>query len=198
MRLLAAALLVLGLLSCESEADKIYKQGIVSERAQKNQDFAMTGSPLDSAGRLNFSGLKYFPIEKSFKAIGQLQPFARPEPVILEQGDTVKRMLKYAEASFDLKGGSYTLLVYKSMPNPLLTDQNDELFIPFFDATNGSETYEGGRYIYPVINEEGDLELDFNLASNPYCAYNHKYNCVVPPLSNTLDVEIKAGEKRLH
>jgi hypothetical protein len=39
------------------------------------------------------------------------------------------------------------------------------------------------------------VELDFNKAYNPYCAYNETYSCPLPPAENLLDVAIRAGEK---
>ena len=43
---------------------------------------------------------------------------------------------------------------------------------------------------------EGDsMVLDFNRAYNPYCAYNPRYSCPIPPEENDLAVLIKAGVK---
>jgi uncharacterized protein (DUF1684 family) len=38
------------------------------------------------------------------------------------------------------------------------------------------------------------LQLDFNKAYNPYCAYTTGYHCPIPPKENHLAVAIKAGE----
>ena len=62
--------------------------------------------------------------------------------------------------------------------------------------TSGKESYGGGRYVDCEIPEEGDVVLvDFNKAYNPYCAYNPRYSCVIPPEENRLEVRIEAGEK---
>jgi len=70
------------------------------------------------------------------------------------------------------------------------------LFIPFIDETSGNETYGAGRYMDIRI---GDLEdnpvIDFNTCYNPYCAYNNRYSCPVPPSENHLTVPIHAGVK---
>ena len=72
----------------------------------------------------------------------------------------------------------------------------DYLFLPFLDATNGIETYGGGRYLDVYIFEnQTNIKIDFNLSYNPYCAYSHRYSCPIPPHENTLTVEINAGEK---
>jgi len=33
------------------------------------------------------------------------------------------------------------------------------------------------------------------MAYYPSCVYNEKFICVLPPKENTLDIDIKAGEK---
>jgi len=37
--------------------------------------------------------------------------------------------------------------------------------------------------------------MDFNLAYNPYCAYNENWSCPLTPFENRLKVAIAAGEK---
>jgi uncharacterized protein (DUF1684 family) len=85
----------------------------------------------------------------------------------------------------------FQLVVYKPLGGyPYL------LFVPFKDATTGTETYAGGRYL--EMEEQPEAEeywLDFNRAYNPYCAYNDDYACPVVPLENVLPIPIRAGEK---
>ena len=72
----------------------------------------------------------------------------------------------------------------------------DISLFPFGDQTNGSDTYEGGRYLdipEELINEQGIL--DFNEAYNPYCAYNSSWSCPIVPHENILKVSIRAGER---
>lgn len=38
--------------------------------------------------------------------------------------------------------------------------------------------------------------IDFNRAANPWCAYDARYACPVPPAQNRLDFRVEAGEKR--
>ena len=44
----------------------------------------------------------------------------------------------------------------------------------------------------------GHLHVDFNLAYNPYCAYNDRWSCPIPPRQNRISVRIEAGEKKFH
>ena len=77
------------------------------------------------------------------------------------------------------------------------------LFLPFRDATNGTETYGAGRYLLDAAKsadlggdrEAGTLVLDFNFAFQPSCAFDPKWACPLAPPSNRLDIPIRAGER---
>ena len=72
------------------------------------------------------------------------------------------------------------------------------VFVPFRDATSGSETYGAGRYVEVSFDSEAQdepLELDFNYAYNPSCVFSPAYDCPYPPRQNLLTVPIRAGEK---
>jgi len=79
------------------------------------------------------------------------------------------------------------------------SDDSTDLFVPFRDATSGKETYGAGRYLdVEPAGPDGVVELDFNVAYNPYCAYNPEYSCPIPPGENWLAVPIRAGERDFH
>jgi uncharacterized protein (DUF1684 family) len=71
-------------------------------------------------------------------------------------------------------------------------------FLIVGDATNGMETYGGGRFLYTEMIEGNKVVIDFNKATNPPCAFSPFATCPLPPLENILDVEIPAGEKAVH
>jgi uncharacterized protein (DUF1684 family) len=68
-------------------------------------------------------------------------------------------------------------------------------FLPFADSLAGTETYGAGRYLEPEPVGNGKFLVDFNLAYNPYCAYNEAWACPITPWENRLRVPIRAGEK---
>ena len=68
-------------------------------------------------------------------------------------------------------------------------------FVPFRDASAGKETYEFGRYLEPQARPDGTVELDFNYAYNPFCAYGSGWSCPIPPEENVVSVAIPAGER---
>ena len=64
------------------------------------------------------------------------------------------------------------------------------------DATSGTETYGGGRYMDLRIPKNDEIIIDFNKAYHPYCAYNaFDYNCPIVPEENWLKIPIEAGVK---
>jgi uncharacterized protein (DUF1684 family) len=78
------------------------------------------------------------------------------------------------------------------------------LFLPFRDATNGTETYGAGRYLLDGAKSAdlgGDtgpratLILDFNFAFQPSCAFDPRFACPLSPPSNRLDLAVRAGER---
>jgi uncharacterized protein (DUF1684 family) len=76
------------------------------------------------------------------------------------------------------------------------------LFVPFRDATSGTETYGAGRYLLDTVkgadhgvDESGDLILDFNLAYHPSCAYDPRWVCPLAPPENRLTVAVAVGER---
>ncbi|MDZ7776966.1 MAG: DUF1684 domain-containing protein [Bacteroidales bacterium] len=153
-------------------------------------------SPLTNEQVQHFGGLDYFRLDKKYAAQASI---ARSKDttsfVIPTTTDRKPLYRKYGRATFVIDGDTLQLTISGNIRPDEPTGYEDYLFIPFNDLTNGMETYGGGRYL-DVQQDEGDtLTLDFNKAYNPYCAYNPKYSCPIPPDENKLDVEIRAGEK---
>jgi len=89
-------------------------------------------------------------------------------------------------AEFTVKGKTLRL-------DPVIED--GELFFMFKDATSGKTTYPAGRFFYAAIPKGPEVELDFNKAHNPPCAFTAFATCPLPPKQNVLAVAIEAGEK---
>ena len=98
------------------------------------------------------------------------------------------------DQSFDLAGQACTLDLF------WLEGYGGGLFVPFRDATAGSETYGAGRYLLDTVKgadlgvESGRLVFDFNFAYNPSCAYDPRWACPLAPPGNRLSVEARAGD----
>lgn len=77
------------------------------------------------------------------------------------------------------------------------------IFLPFRDASSGTDTYAAGRYLLDSAKSadlggdpaRGTLVLDFNFAFQPSCAFDPKWACPLAPPENRLDIPIRAGER---
>jgi len=167
---------------------------VVIERREKDQSLKLDGSPLLPEDKAAFRGLSYYSVNPDLRFSVPLQRY--PAPVQVRLGTNtgeIRSGLRYGYFDFQVQGQACRLQVYRLEDAP--GSGRPYLFIPFRDATSGRETYQAGRYIDLKENTSGIYDLDFNRAYNPYCAYNSKYSCPVPPAENTLKVAIRAGEK---
>jgi uncharacterized protein (DUF1684 family) len=139
----------------------------------------------------------FFPVNKAynvssyFERIFDTVGFTMPT-----SAGTVKHFYKYGRLDFMIDGKECLLYVYQGKELMQTEQYKDYLFVPFTDATTGNETYGSGRYLEfykkDIINDS--LQLDFNKAYNPYCAYATGFKCPIPPRENRLTISIKAGE----
>ncbi len=144
-------------------------------------------SPLTPEQREHFAGLSYFPENPALQIEADVSAFAEQEQVQLptSTGD-LKTYTRYGRFSFEVDGQSAELTLFQAPYG---------FFLPFVDSLAGKETYGAGRYLEPEQLANGKFLIDFNLAYNPYCAYNDAWNCPIPPAENRLKVPIRAGEK---
>ncbi len=169
-----------------------YFQELERERREKNSRFRTSEtSPIPAIEKNTFVGLSYYKINENYKVIASLERFEDGGEIIIPTSDGKKRTYsKYGKASFNLRGEALSLTLY------LHVGKGEELlFLPFADETSAEETYGAGRYLDLEIPNDDEITLDFNLAYNPYCAYNNTYSCPLPPRENYLAVKVEAGEK---
>ena len=153
-------------------------------------------SPLPKKERQKFEGLEFFPFDPDFRVSAEF--FRTPNEIPFGMPTTsgkIKMYVKHGELYFNLKGKDFKLNVYQSLSLSQTEEYRDHLFLPFTDPTNGETTYSGGRYLDMRIPSEKYVELDFNKAYNPYCAYSGGYSCPIPPAENHLNIPVTAGVK---
>ena len=195
MKFLAYFLIaLLGLSVTAQQVD--YVTTIQEHQNELNEQFRNPDeSPLESRDRRRFEALDFYPIDEKYKVVAQVRLTPDAEP--FDMPTTIPRKVmyqKYADLIFELEGNEYTLEVYQNLG--LVEDEEyaDYLFLPFSDLTSGDGSYGGGRYINLRIPEEGEtIEIDFNKAYNPYCAYSARYSCPIVPRVNRLLTRIEAG-----
>ena len=148
-------------------------------------------SPLDAAGRTAFSGLRYFDYDPTLRLTARVQ--GRPGERVEVQTSTGEAMAMRRFGVVVLPVG--TLEVF------WIDVYGGGVFVPFRDATSGTTTYGGGRYLLDTIKgadlgstAHGELVLDFNFAYHPSCHYHYRWSCPLAPRESLLSVPILAGE----
>ncbi len=142
-------------------------------------------SPLMPEQKNTFTGLSYFPENPALRL--EVEEFPEKQAIVMQTstGD-VQKYQKYGKFKFTVEGQEAELTLYAGQHG---------FFLPFADALAGTETYGAGRYLEPESLGGGKFLVDFNLAYNPYCAYNENFSCPITPRENRLKVPIRAGEK---
>lgn len=172
-----------------------YEEEIAAWRAEKDAAFRSGGdaSPIPEAARAAFTGLSYFEIDPRMRVPAALTE--SPDSSRIIEMDTTAgnrdRFRVIGRLEFTLDGEKRALTAYVA-ENAADTRR---LFVPFGDATNRGDTYGGGRYLDLSRTSTGLYDLDFNRAYNPFCVYDVRYECPIPPRENRLPIEVRAGEK---
>ena len=193
--LIFTLVLITSFISCGQEKNQNHNDEIEQFQYKMNVEFSdKKTTPLKKKDFKVFKSLNFFASDKSFRFAARFE--RTPNEPIFEMPTTTERKPLYTQygiARFTINEKEYSLRIYQNQKLVLDPEYKDYLFIPFNDLTNGAETYDGGRYI-DLEKPSGDtIIIDFNKAYNPYCAYNDKYSCPIPPRENDLPIEIKAG-----
>ena len=137
--------------------------------------------------RRDFTGCKWFPADEAWRIHARWAPYSKPKQIAITNilGMTDEEDSPgYAE--FEVHGNTMRL-------EPVVDD--GELFFIFKDATSAKTTYGAGRFLYADMPKGNTVELDFNRAHNPPCAFTAFATCPLPPRQNILKAAIEAGEK---
>jgi uncharacterized protein (DUF1684 family) len=157
-------------------------------RAAKDAFFAQDSqSPLLSEQKQGFAGLLYFPEDPDLRLEVSLERPADTGPIEVRTSTGETQVYK--------RLGRFRFVVGEQEAELTLFEGASGLFLPFVDALAGKETYPAGRYLEPEPLPGDRYLIDFNLAYNPYCAYNERWSCPLTPFENRLKVPIRAGEK---
>jgi uncharacterized protein (DUF1684 family) len=161
-------------------------------RADKDELFLQhPDSPIAAGQRGEFSGLPYWAFESSLRFVAPVQPL---DPV--------------AATATSIGGDSFALRRIGRVTLPVgdleiywIDVYGGGIFVPFRDATSGTDTYDAGRYLLDTIKgadlggDENGLVIDFNYAYHPSCTYDPIWSCPLAPRANWLSAPIRAGER---
>jgi uncharacterized protein (DUF1684 family) len=156
------------------------------------QRLAIRMKDKNSRLRKDFIGLHWFSVDDSFHVAARYTPYDQPKQLDSQNvlGDPIKMEI-VGYLSFSLHGQNFRLEVEP--------EKTGGFFIVFRDLTAGKETYPASRFIDadpPKDTPSGKIvDLDFNKAYNPPCAYNPYTTCPLPLPGNRLQIAIPAGEK---
>ncbi len=161
-------------------------------------------TPLKEHDRARFGGLSYFPYDAAYRFTALVEPAAAPARPELAAWMELPASLT-PEFSFRLIGRAHLSgpLAGATLPIFWMEGYAGGLFVPFRDATSGTQTYGAGRYLLDTVKgadmggdwARGELLLDFNTAYHPSCAYDPKWNCPLAPLESRLALPVRAGER---
>ena len=144
--------------------------------------------------RKEFAGLDWFPVDESYRVTARFVPYDPPKELDSQNvlGDPIKMNI-VGYLTFTLHGQNLRLEVEPG-------EKGSGFFVVFRDLTSTKETHPATRFIDAPAPQNGPngktVDLDFNKAYNPPCAYNPYTTCPLPLRENRLPIAIPAGEKR--
>lgn len=156
---------------------------------KRGDAYAVRVRDRDNPARLTFTGRAWFPLEPALRLDARFVPYETPRDYWID--NTVGQRISIdspGEVTFTLDGQQHTLIAFPG---------NDEqtLWFVFRDATSGRLTYGACRFLNATLTEDGRVDLDFNRAYHPPCAFTAYATCPLPPPGNVLPVAVTAGER---
>jgi uncharacterized protein (DUF1684 family) len=152
---------------------------------ERENRFGVRVKDNDSEARKNFAGLRWYPVDPSWKIKAKFIP--SPHEVIFDTEVGVKEKDQSpGYVTFARAGQEYKMEPVK---------EDDDLWFVFRDQTSGKTTYGASRFLYTPFPRDGFVEMDFNRAENPPCAFTDYATCPLPTPQNRLQLPVTAGEQ---
>lgn len=146
----------------------------------------------------NFKGHDFFPV--NIKMVIEAV-FVKEEEQDISLFTSTSRLSSYnriGKLVFEVNTEKHEVSIFYSDAFLDSEEYSSKAFLPYTDLTNGDTSYTNGRYTYVQLpKEDGELVVvNFNLSTNPYCAYVDGYSCTYPPKENHLTFKVEAGIKK--
>lgn len=157
---------------------------------KRGQRYAIRLWDIANPARQAFAGLHWYSVNPAWRVTARFVPYDAPRTLAITtlHGD-IEEAQNPGYVVFDWQGQECVLDAEATKTG---------LFFNFRDQTNSDTTYPPGRFLITGKPENGEVVLDFNQATNPYCAYTDYATCPLPPPRNRLPVRVEAGEMRYH
>jgi hypothetical protein len=153
-------------------------------------------SPVPPAERAAHRGADVAPYDPAFRFVVALAP-APPERLVVATG--TDGVVSFARIGRLELPGIGTLDAW------WLLQYGGGLFVPLRDATAGTLTYGGGRYVLDTAKgadlgtadgpDGARLVVDLNFAYQPSCAYDPAWACPLAPPGNVVRTAVPVGER---
>jgi uncharacterized protein (DUF1684 family) len=138
--------------------------------------------------RRTFPGRIWYTIDPSYKILADFIEYDPPKSMLIPSVlGKAEEEFATGEIQFQLEGRAFKL--------DALSAGAGGLFVIFSDLSNEDSTYPAGRFLVTEPPAGGKVELDFNKAYNPPCAFTPFATCPLPPPQNSLEIRVEAGEK---
>jgi uncharacterized protein len=142
-----------------------------------------------STARSEFDGIDHWPVDPAWRVMAHLEPTPGRVIEVPDVLGDIESEGSPGDLVFEVDGAARRL---QALPG----GEAGELWLVFGDATNGDETYGGGRFLYTdPPDPDGTFVLDFNRAYNPPCVFSPFATCPLPWPANRLPIRIEAGER---
>lgn len=148
-------------------------------------------SPLLPDDPLRESGLPYWPYDAALRFVVEVSPAPRQRMEVPTATDGIVLLDRIGHVA----------LLGTRLDVWWLAQYGGGLFIPLRDATAGTESYGGGRYLLDTAKgadlggTASEIVLDLNFAYHPSCRYNPRWECPLAPEGNRIDVPVRGGER---
>ena len=152
---------------------------------ERETKFGVRVKDNNSEARKKFTGLRWYPVDPSWKIKAKFIPSPHQVTFSTEVGVKEKDDSP-GYVTFTRGGHEYKLEAVK---------EDDDLWFVFRDLTSGKTTYGASRFLYTPFPKDGFVEMDFNKAENPPCMFTDYATCPLPTPQNRLQLAVTAGEQ---
>lgn len=169
----------------------VWAMGSLTFRVIRRQErFALRVKDEAHPARAAFKGLSFYAPDPKLRLRARLEPAPPGKTLrIVNVLNQVEDLPSPGALIFDVGGRSYKL-------DAVIDRDHDGLFVLFEDATSGHGSYRPGRFLYTERPaSDGSVELDFNRAFTPPCAFTTFATCPLAPSQNHLPLKVEAGER---
>ena len=144
---------------------------------QRREQLAIRLKDAMSPVLTGFDGIDMFPIQQEWRVAARFEFYDPVKPIMIPNIlGTVGEGESPGAVIFEYDGETYRLDMWKDSDDP------ENFFTAFGDATNRDSTYGGGRFIWvDAPDANGHTVIDFNKAYNPPCVFTPYSTCPLPP-----------------